>query len=276
MHKNHLYAFLCETVQISRHAMTAQDQHPRNAAMGTLAWGQGRDGSLTSTEKIRLIGNLAYVQIRERFDTMRCRLGLLVPAQLELESILPPNTALVEDALGLASETHQDALFYHSWRTYLFGALIAAHERLAYDPSLFFAAAILHDIGLTEHHEPHLCSRCFALSGGERVRAHLRSKGHAETAAQKVGNAIALHLNGWVSARTHGAEAHLVSRGAVCDLFGAGRHRIAPATLSAVLERFPRNGVIEALQFGTARHKESTRPAVMTSLSRGKAPAEPF
>ena len=56
---------------------------------------------------------------------------------------MPPQTALVEDALQLATETHRDALLFHSWRTYLFGSLIAAHERLDHDPALFFAAAIL-------------------------------------------------------------------------------------------------------------------------------------
>ncbi|WP_367718095.1 HD domain-containing protein [Nitratireductor sp. GISD-1A_MAKvit] len=243
--------------------------------MGTLEWGQGTAGELKRSEKIRLVGNLAFVQVRAAIDALRHRLGLLSPAPLELDALLPGKTALVEDALQLASETHDDALLFHSWRTYLFGVLIASHERLTYDPSLFFAAAILHDIGLTDGHEPHLCSRCFALSGGERVRDHLHARGHGPV-AQKVGDAIALHLNGWVSARAHGAEAHLVSRGAVCDLFGAGRRRIAPANLAEVLQRFPRDGVIEALQFETADHKKGTRPAVMTGLSGGKAPAEPF
>ncbi len=253
-----------------------QSKHPGNAAMGTLAWGHGTDGTLSGGEKIRLIGNLAFVQVQQALDTVRHRLGLLTPAPVSLDALMPPQTALVEDALQLATETHRDALLFHSWRTYLFGALIAAHERLDHDPALFFAAAILHDIGLTERHEPSLCTRCFALSGGERARDHLCAKGHGGETGRKVGDAIALHLNGWVSARAHGAEAHLVSRGAVCDLFGAGRHRIAPASLAKVLERFPRDGVIEALRFETAEHRKGTRPAIMTGLSGGKAPAEPF
>ncbi|MFC5585238.1 hypothetical protein ACFPOD_08950 [Nitratireductor kimnyeongensis] len=42
------------------------------------------------------MSNLAFVQVREGLDTLRSRLGLLKPAQLELDVVLPSNTALVE------------------------------------------------------------------------------------------------------------------------------------------------------------------------------------
>lgn len=245
-------------------------------SMGTLDWGKDNAGQLTRGEKLRLIGNLAYVQVREAVDSARQRLGLLRPVAVAIDDLVPPQSALVDDALALAEETHQEALLFHSWRTYFFGALLAAHERIAYDRPLFFASAILHDLALTRDHRPHLCERCFALSGGERVRDHLQAKGHPPQVSEKVGNAIALHLNAWVSARQHGAEAHLVSRGAVCDLFGAGRRRLPQSSLAEVLARYPRAGVTEALQFETAKHLPNTRPAVMTGLSGGKAPPDPF
>lgn len=254
----------------------SQSEHKQRAPMGTLAWGCGNAGELKRDEKFRLIGKLAYVHVREVFDVFRHRIGLLTPSAIELDELLPAPTTLVEDARRLAEETHEQALLFHSWRTYLFGALLAAHERIEYDRSLFFAAAILHDIGLTEGHSPHLCNRCFALSGGDRVRDYMQAKGHPVDVGQRVGDAIALHLNAWVSKRMHGAEAHLVSRGAVCDLFGAGRRRLAPTTLAQILQRFPRHGVIEALQFATADHRSGTRAAVMTALSGGNAPPEPF
>lgn len=114
------------------------------------------------------------------------------------------------------------------------------------------------------------------MSGGERVHDFLCAKGHSPEIAQDMGNAIAIHLNAWVSKRQYGAEAHLVSRGAVCDLFGAGKRRVAKETLAEVLQRFPRAGAIEALQFETAEHRRNTRAAVMTALSGGKAPPDPF
>lgn len=242
------------------------------APMGSLAWGRDRTGTLSRFEKARLTGNLIRVQLTELADRMRP----LHPAPVQIDALIPPETPLVTDARQLAEETHGKALLWHSWRTYLFGALLAQHEGIEFDRSLFFAAAILHDIALTEGHKPALCDCCFALSGGRRAEAALHAKGHDAQTCRRVGDAIAAHLNGWVSRRVHGAEAHLVSRGAVCDLFGAGQRRIAPETLRDVLNHFPRDGVIEALQFETADHHKGTRAAVMTALSGGKAPPDPF
>ncbi len=244
--------------------------------MGSLAWGEGAAGCMTTLETVGLVGNLMQAQVRGAVDAARSALGLLRPSEAAIEALAPPQTSLVQDALALAEETHEAALLHHSWRTYLFGVLFAQHERITYDRSLLFAAAILHDLGLTRGHEPSLCKRCFALSGGERAQRYLDACGHPPEVGRKVGDAIALHLNGWVSRRLHGAEAQLVSRGAFCDLFGVGRRRVATPTLKAVLVAHPRAGVMEALQFETAQHHRGTRPAVMTAMSGRKAPRDPF
>ena len=256
--------------------MTSTDSFERRPAMGSLAWGAGATGRMTRVEAVGLVGNLMQAQAREAVDAARSALGLLRPCETAIEALAPPQTALVQDALTLAEETHEAALLHHSWRTYLFGVLFAQHERITYDRSLLFAAAILHDLGLTRGHEPSLCKRCFALSGGERAQRYLDACGHPPEVGRKVGDAIALHLNGWVSRRLHGAEAQLVSRGAFCDLFGVGRRRVAASTLKAVLAAHPRAQVTEALQFETAQHHRGTRPAVMTAMSGRKAPRDPF
>ncbi len=103
------------------------------------------------------------------------------------------------------------------------------------------------------------------------MRDHLHACGH-HRAAKPVGNAIALHLNLYVSRRLHGAEAHLLLRGAVCDLFGVGGRRVAQPGREALVRRFPRDGVIEALRFETADHMPGSRAALLTSLAGRKAP----
>jgi hypothetical protein len=246
------------------------------APMGSIVWGQDRPtGSLTTREKATLVRNMAYLQVREAVDAVRAGFGGLRPAAIDLDDLLPPENALVEDARSLAEETQEQSLLFHSWRTYLFGVLLAAHDNFPVDRSRYFAAAILHDTGLTPNHRPHLSNRCFALSGGERVEAYLRDKGHPDD-ARYVGDAIAMHLNAWVPRQRHGAEAHLVSRGATCDLFGAGRRRLPRDSVVQILRRFPRAGLIEGLQFETAHHARGTRPAVMTKVAGGKAPTDHF
>lgn len=246
------------------------------SGMGTMAWGHGRTGALNLGEKVRLVGNLAYVGTREAVDAMRRGVGGLRPETVALTDLMPPQTALVEDSLALAQETQEQSLLYHSWRTYLFGVLLAAHERIPLDRSKFFAAAILHDTGLTASHKDSASDRCFAVSGGERVDEFLRAKGHPAADVHEVAEAITLHLNGWVPKRRHGATAHLVSRGAVCDLFGFGRRRLPVNSIIEIHHQYPREGVIDGLRYETVVHATGTRPAVMTALTGGKAPKDQF
>jgi hypothetical protein len=243
--------------------------------MGTLAWGERRQGRLTRAETLRMIANLAFVQAREAKDWLGSMLGLLRPDPIEIEALSPPDSALVRDALAHAEATHQTALLRHSWRTFYLGALIARHDDIPYDPEVFFAAAILHDLGLTQTHPVPLSQCCFGASGGHRAREHLHHCGHPQ-AAEAVGDAIALHLNVYVSRRLHGPEAFLLARGAVCDLFGAGWRRVAQPSRLELHRRFPRDGVIEALQFETADHMAGSRAALLTRLSGGKAPRTPY
>lgn len=242
---------------------------------GTLAWGEVSNGVLNKREAAGMVARLGFVQAREAKDRMARALGLLTPSPVELDDLSPAPSALVRDALAYAEETHGAALLRHSWRTFYLGALIARQEGVATDHEILFAASILHDVGLTDTHTVPLSACCFAVSGGLRARDHLRTCGHHHN-AEAVGDAIALHLNLHVSRRLHGAEAYLLSRGAVCDLFGAGRHRVDESTLQKLFARFPRDGVIEALQFETADHVDGSRASLLTSLSGKKAPRTPF
>ncbi|WP_235865846.1 HD domain-containing protein [Pseudovibrio exalbescens] len=247
-----------------------------NKQMGTMAWGRRKGryslGRLAPGERVALLANMARLQLVEAGDLFRANLGFLKPEEAFLEELLPKESPLMRDALSFARETHSEALLHHSWRTFLFGALLGHHKGLSYDGELLFAACILHDTGLAFDRSTHPEDCCFAISGAERACSHLIDKGHGVEKAQKVGDAISLHLNAYVSSRLHGAEAHLVSRGAVCDLFGTGLRRLSPRSVDKIMERHPRRGAMNALGFGQIQHLPGTRPALMTALSGGKAP----
>ena len=57
---------------------------------------------------------------------------------------------MAKDAEEFARDTHTQDLLSHGYRTYYFHAMIAAYRKLKYDKEVYFSAAILHDIGLTE------------------------------------------------------------------------------------------------------------------------------
>jgi hypothetical protein len=119
-------------------------------AFGTLEWSKKNNGVLTRTEQFHFLRNMAFLAAREVTDVIRAKLGLLKPVSLDLSDLAPPDTRMVKDTEEFARDTHTQDLLSHGYRTYYFGAMIAAYRKLKYDKEVYFSAAILHDIGLTE------------------------------------------------------------------------------------------------------------------------------
>src|SRR5258705_8298407 len=172
-------------------------------AFGSVAWGESSKGVLNEHEKIHVVENLKFVMNQEQLDTDRRRLGLLNPRSIPIETLNPPDSKIVVDALTYAEETHVVSLLRHSWRTYYFGALIASHDGIEFDRELGFTAAILHDLGLTASANPQPCDCCFAISGGLQARDFLFKAGHSRVHSDGVAHAISVHLDIHVSVVEH-------------------------------------------------------------------------
>ncbi|WP_417689649.1 HD domain-containing protein [Roseibium sp.] len=239
--------------------------------LGSRAWGRRKkpfsNGRLTRREKLALLGNLGRMALLEIGDGVASRFGFLQPSSSELESLAPPETRLVEDALAFAAEVQSPEVLSHSWRTYYWGVLLGEYRRLDVDREILFAAAILHDVGLAKGREQEPCTCCFVVYGAERAARRLASKGHDPARVRAVGEAIGLHLNGYVSSRLHGAEAHLLSRGAMMDVFGLGQRRVAEELQTKIKLLHPRGNLVEALEIWPDHHLKGTRPEFMISLN---------
>ncbi|MEM9634550.1 MAG: HD domain-containing protein [Pseudomonadota bacterium] len=251
-----------------------------DAPMGTVKWGR-RTGSfskgrLKRSEKVRVLMNLARISSLEAKDVVLNRLGLVNAFGSDLEGLQPPDTALVRDAFDFADDVQGVELMRHSWRTYYWAMLLAGYRKLKVDRELLFAAAILHDVGLARGRksEPRDC--CFVVYGAERCKHHLVGKGHDRQKVGKIADAIGLHLNGYVSRRVHGVEAHLLSRGAMCDVFEMGRHRIDKATRRRVLQEYPIGDLRQELEIWPGHHLAGTRGDFLIGLGdRSKSSTEP-
>ena len=215
---------------------------------GSLEWGKRSNGVLTRSERFRFLRNMAFLAAREATDVIRTKLGLLKPVNLELTDLAPPDTRMVKDAEEYAGATHTQDLLSHAYRTYYFGAMLGVHYKLKYDRESHFAAALLHDIGLTESRIAPLEQCCFAVSGGRQARDFLLDKHHPPAQAQVVGDAISAHLNLHVPAREYGEIASLVAKGAVCDLFGFEKRKLPESFKSELLRAYPAGDIRAALQ----------------------------
>src|SRR5882724_5007044 len=214
---------------------------------GILEWGERNNGVLTRSERFCFLRNMAFLAAREATDVIRAKLGLLKPVNLELSDLAPPDTRMVKDAEEYAGATHTQDLLSHAYRTYYFGAMLGAFYKLKYDRESHFAAALLHDIGLTESRIAPLKQCCFAVSGGRQARDFLLDKHHSPEQAQVVGDAISAHLNLYVPIRKYGAVASLLAKGAVCDLFGFEKRRLPEEFKSELLRTYPAGDIRAAL-----------------------------
>jgi hypothetical protein len=214
---------------------------------GTLEWSKKNNGALTPTERLHFLRNMAFLAAREASDAIRDKLGLLKPVDLNFSDFTPPDSKMAKDAEVFARETHKQDLLSHGYRTYYFGAIVGTYSRLKYDKELFFTAALLHDIGLTESRVVPLKQCCFAVSGGRQIHDFLIHKGYPPEKAQIVGDAISVHLNLHLPVREYGEVAAMVAKGAVCDLFGFGKRRVNGKFKRDLLRAYPAGNMHEAL-----------------------------
>jgi hypothetical protein len=239
--------------------------------VGSVAWGEATKGILNEAEQGQLLENFKFIFSQERLDAERRRLGLLNPKFISIADLAPPETSMVRQSLARVQEIYSPPLLRHCWRTYFFGSLIALHDGVQVDRELGFTASMLHDLCLTPTSNPQPCDCCFAASGGVHARDFLLSKGFEEKDADIVAHAVAVHLNYHVPAEEHGAEAFLVTRGAICDVFGTGTSRMADQSVKDVLARYPRDELYTIFNATAFTHLEGTRFEVsFRAASEGK------
>jgi hypothetical protein len=84
----------------------------------------------------------------------------------------------------------------HSRRTYVWGAILAAHDGLRYDREVVYVASLLHDL-YAEHPDALPYPHCFTLPEAERAQQLTGSAGWEERRRRPGAEAITLHANLW-------------------------------------------------------------------------------
>lgn len=214
------------------HAVTARNP------IGTLAWARQTGGRLSSQERQYMQRQLvesqaqAMAQQNERVrDVMR---------HLDLDAIPIPDSALAKKAEQYAAELSPQSLLNHCYRTYLWGSLLAQCDQTKLDdPELLYVASLLHDLGVTDRHfSQDQRAHCFAVDGGFAAEAFLLQEELDPDKAERVSEAIILHINPLVEAE-HGPMARYLSAGAWCDMQGYRVSDIPIATARRVLAHYP-------------------------------------
>lgn len=214
------------------------------ATFGTLAWAQARGGRMSRWEMAReatLSTRTIVPMLAARTAT---RLG--VPARntvsLDPSEFVVPDSKVAREAEEECRTTTSPMLYNHSVRTYLWGLMLAKRDGLNPDRELFYVASMLHDLTLGETHRDYAPMDCFAARGGILANDWSEARGWDPERRAALSNAISLHLNARVDP-SFGPEALMLQAGAGVDTIGLRYRQLAPSSVAAVLERYPRCGL---------------------------------
>jgi len=200
------------------------------------AWATRTGGILSVRQKRQLLAPLLVELLRFPAARVRLATGRRGSGRIDLDALVWPDSALARDATQEARECLTPHVLGHSYRTWLFGLVLAQAGGVTVDPELTYVSSILHDLQL-EHPTP---GRCFAVVGGERAQRFALDHGAPADQADAIGAAVGGHL-------TPGAATDLrdpagfVSAGALADLTGFGLHEMAADWVDDVHARHPRH-----------------------------------
>ena len=199
------------------------------------AWATRTGGALSATDKRRLIAPLVHVALRYPSARLKLATGRRGPGRLDLDALVWPDSRLARDATEEARTVLSEHVLQHSYRTYIFGLLLAQLQRARVDEELMYVTAMLHDTQL-EHPTP---GRCFAVVGGERAERFCLDHGADPAHAAAVGAGVAGHIT--VGAADDLSDpAGFVFAGAFADLTGVGLEHAQAEWVDAVHARHPR------------------------------------
>jgi HD domain-containing protein len=189
--------------------------------------------------KPKQISRFIASAIRERAFRTSLAVGLK-----RLHAVVPadwaaPDSRLADEARTLATELCSPVLVAHSERTYCFGAILAARDGLKMDRELFYIACLLHDLGLSELHRDKPGS--FEWVGAREAHRFCLDRDLPEAKADLVHDAVALHSSVGLANKRE-PEVAFVHYGAGLDLLGKRVDHIPKPDLTAVLDRYTRDG----------------------------------
>jgi hypothetical protein len=150
-----------------------------------------------------------------------------------------PVTPTAGAALSVATRFCSPALLNHCIRSYLWGAMYGTAHGIAFDDELYYVAALLHDIGLTEAFDSHRLP--FEEAGGQLAWVFGVAAGWPAERPARVSEIIVLHMRDAV-APADDPESHLLQVATTWEAAGRRPEEFPPDARAEILARYPRLG----------------------------------
>ena len=150
-----------------------------------------------------------------------------------------PVTPAAEAALSVATRFYSPALLNPTIRSYLWGAMYGTAHGIAFDDELYYVAAVLHDLGLTEAFDSHRLP--FEEAGGQLAWVFGVAAGWPAERAARVSQIIVLHMRDSV-APADDPESHMLQVATNWEVAGRRPEEFPPEARAEILARYPRLG----------------------------------
>lgn len=214
---------------------------PDPARIGGLGWTQHTKGHLAPKERRRLLGRIAkaqadYIAGRIRLATGRLPAGARA---LSAAGLSPPDSALARAAEAACREQPR-SISGHGYRTWMFGASLAALDGSVMDPELFYVASLLHDYGIANV----VPGEDFTLRSVARLEQCASDAGVSSKLIEAASDAITVHVTPGISIPSDGALGVYLQAGALLDLIGSRAGELTRGHRDQVIREHPRDGVI--------------------------------
>jgi hypothetical protein len=202
---------------------------------GSLSWLERTGGKLAWRDRLILVAQ--GVRVRA------ARVGRIGAGRrlrnMEVEAILPPDSAIAREAIAICQDASAPYLFHHCLRAYFWARLLDDRQQ-PFDDEAVFTALMLHDLGLTDRYRLRGGQeQCFCIVGAREAN-ELAARHHwTDRRAKVAAGAIALHLN-VILGPGSGKEARMVRAGAGADVAGLGLDVLHDDQIESVVARYPR------------------------------------
>ena len=208
-------------------------------SVGRLGWLKETSGVLRLQDRATLIGHaLLYGLLTLPAETRRLlSIRQQRVAELDIETLSPPDSMATRAAESQLREMSSPMVVNHSYRSYWWGALIAAHDDVAFDKELVYIAALMHDLYVDKPDAiagPH----CFTLPAVRDIERLGETVGWEPRRIDAAAEAVTLHLN-LIPPRVS-PEAYAVFIGARLDITGFRLDDIGDENRTGILARYPR------------------------------------
>lgn len=219
----------------------------------------------TATQLVSDPGRPSKLVLAHRFLSSEVRTGLRRLSRAlgfhKLHDAVPedwaiPDSKFAVQAIETANALCPEFMVRHCFRSYCFGAILAARNQLTLDRETFFVAAMLHDMGVTDTHADDPGS--FEWVGAGLAHAFCLKAEQSEVRAATVHNAIALHTSLGLADR-YQPEIAMLHFGTAMDLFGMRVDEMPRDTLELVLSDYSR-GAFKAEFSQCLSHQAQSKP----------------